>query len=401
MNDFERLQVGVTWQSLSNQSRVQFVRYPQKLNPLTEEARDMLLGTLLGDGCIRYAAQFLAYSANHCIQQQEYCQSKLDLLKDYSAMPTVQIADNLGWGSQVARFWTLSTPIFEFLRTMCYTRGTRGKLNKTVTQAWVDQLNWRQVAWWYQDDGGTQGRQMVFATHSFTQEEVRRLAQWFTDRGIKAYARATTKRDKTYWLLRVRAGSANLLTSKIRPYMHPTMLYKLPSQELVEGSCKLCGQPTSKTATHGVLPVYCSDSCRAEARLQSSRTFHLKMTPEQKRAKSAADRARVAASPELTERRNEVAKAWRKSLPEERATAYKELKNARRRMNKAAGNPEKPCQKHTCIYCSCQFSNSPTHKMSPRSPYISCPGASCMAKRAEDYAEIRRQRARTKWATSK
>ena len=342
------------------------------------------------------------YRINHCEKQAAYCQTKLDLLRDYSNMSQVQIADNLGWGTSVARFSTLQSPIFEFLRSLCYRPDPDrpGFYLKTVTQEWVDQLNWRRVAWWYQDDGCKQARAMTFATHSFSKEEVGRLALWLSNNGVTgAAAKRTRKRESYYWILWIPSEGAATLADNIRPFMHPSMLYKLPDGK-VDCPCLICGSPVPATFCGGRAQL-CSDKCRTQRARMRWETRAAKMTSEERAEKSARQMTKIKSDPiRYAEwRAYHATKQAEKFAVPEKIVAHKEWKKSYRAKRKQEGRPEKPNQTHTCCYCQTPFSNSGTHKMGKRSPVIYCPAPACVELGKDAYKEIRRQTAREKWAT--
>ncbi len=145
------LPIGVSIPNLSNAEMAQFARSPQKLEPLSDAALDMVLGTILGDASMGWTTTFPRYNAVHSTNQKDYCQSKLDLLRNYSNSNTVKEAENLGWGNKVVRFSTMSTPVFEIIRHLCYKSDPSKPscLRKAISKERVEQLNWAQVAWWY------------------------------------------------------------------------------------------------------------------------------------------------------------------------------------------------------------------------------------------------------------
>lgn len=339
----------------------------------------------------------IRYAASHGGAQTEYCQSKLDIAKDLTGMTTVYEAENRGWGATLARFQTYALPCLEFLRYMCYRPDPDrpGMYLKTVTQEWVDQLNWRQVAWWYQDDGGRQGTSMVFSTHSFTQTECARLAAWLTANGVAARAKQTHKRQNTYWVVKVLSDAAEVLTEKIRPHMHPTMLYKLPTRKTI--TCVVCGKASRRQNS----AVTClSAVCRRAHRLESKREEHRRMTPEQRSAKYARFQESLKAAPEKVEKLKTYQAVRMQEIRKdpERAKAYNDNKKRWRAQRKALGIVERQNQTYTCGCCGKMFQNTATHKMSPRSPFIHCQKPACKLWATNQNADLRRARAREKWA---
>jgi predicted HicB family RNase H-like nuclease len=286
----------------------------------------------------------------------------------------------------------MQSPIFEFLRYLRY-RPDPARPSyylKNVTEEWVDQLNWRQVAWWYRDDGGKQGRQMVFATHSFTRVECDLLSGWLTQNGVPAETREVRKGAHFYWNVRVLTEASETLVEKLRPFMHPTMLYKLPEFDPAP-LCAICGSPVLAQVCGAKSSKLCSEACKKEVLRRKYAKFCSE--PGAPKAKYQASKMKLLQDPETHKARNRKSAAIARDLRLNPAWVQRtnELKKDSRKLRKASGNPERPCQTHTCMYCDQVFSNSPSHNMSKRSAFISCQVLACMELRASDV--LKRERA--------
>jgi hypothetical protein len=392
------LPAGAIMPTLSNHALASFAKCPEKLSPLLDQARDMVVGTILGDGSMGWTTSFPRYSAVHGIKQREYCQSKLDLLKDRCGSPILREDVNRGAGDRIVTFSTLSTPVLEFIRHICYRQdpSTPSCHKKAITGELLEQLNWRQIAWFYQDDGCKQSRQMHFATHDYTPQEVELLAAWFRSKGVDAKAKQVSKGEKRYWIVRVSTEGAMILTEKIGPFIHPSMLHKLPVFKASQ--CRVC--PKTIPACKGPRRMFCSTECKTAWEKERSQKRYKSLTKEQKQKRYKRNQELENANPERGRKRRKYLADYQKlktgSGP--KAAAHNEWKKNYRAKRKAEGRPEKSTQTRHCNYCDEDFQNSLTHKMSPRSPFISCAKKDCMERRTEDYKELRRARAREKWA---
>lgn len=392
------LPAGAIMPTLSNHALASFAKSPQKLWPLSEDARDMILGTLLGDASMGWTVSFPRYVAVHGLQQNDYCKNKFDLLKDYCGGTAPSEEVNRGYGKNVVRFSTLTTPVFEFIRYLCYRSDPtqRSCLKKAITPALVEQLNWRQIAWFYQDDGCKQSRQMHFATHDYTPQDVELLAAWFRSNGVDAKVKQVSKGKKQYWIVEVSTAGALILTEKIRPFMHPSMIHKLPLFEASE--CRVCGKAIP--ASTGTRQQFCSADHRSAWEKERSQKRYKSLTEEQRQERSRRSIELLKADPQRYSRWREYHAANQKLKTGNgpKAAAHNEWKKNYRAKRKAEGRPEKSTQTRQCNYCDEDFQNSLTHKMSGRSPFISCAKTDCMERRAEDYKDLQRARARAKWA---
>jgi hypothetical protein len=145
---------------------------------------------------------------------------------------------NGGYGRWLSRWTTLTTEALCPIASLCLRNG-----KKVVTQAWLDQLTWEGIAWWYQDEGGLSGNTVVFNTHGFTIDEVELLKHWLESHGLVARKYlVTTKAGRQLPILRLPPSSSYDLILHLLPYIHSSMQYKTllrpRRRELVCGGCQ-------------------------------------------------------------------------------------------------------------------------------------------------------------------
>lgn len=194
----------------------------------------------------------------------------------------VQEAPNLGYGDTIVRFATLSCEVFEKFRDLCYVREDSGKWRKYVSQAWVDLLTWEAAAWWIQDDGCKQAGAMSISTHSFSKEECDRLAQWLTDHGVEAKSHLTLKKStgSSYWIITIGVDAAAVLAEKIRPFMHPSLLYKIEGvgrKELPKLVCLYCGSEYYGHSHTPLRPCCKKRKCRKRKKAETNTASRIKI----------------------------------------------------------------------------------------------------------------------------
>ena len=244
----------------------------------------MVVGTLLGDASMWMLSRYPRYRAAHGLPQKDYCAAKETLLREFIRTP-MKVYPNGGHGAFTARFDTLTSPEFLFVRRLCYRPdATTGKLKKTVTPEWVDQLTWEAVAWWFMDDGCRQENALMISTHSFKKEEVELLADWLTLHGCPAYAHKTRKGPtKTYYLLKITTESAATFKENVDPFILPMMRYKLetagPRGETL--SCTFCGKEFAgngrQNGGQGKTPCCRRPTCKKKAVALRSKTYEERM----------------------------------------------------------------------------------------------------------------------------
>ena len=93
-------------------------------------------------------------------------------------------------------------------------------------------LNNRVLAYWYMDDGARKGPNRSgkrFHTEGFSKEDVQKLAEALNRLGIETTINKQNCKASatTYYLLNITAKGDKILTERIKPYIHSSMVYKL------------------------------------------------------------------------------------------------------------------------------------------------------------------------------
>jgi len=295
---------------------------PVSLTPAQEQ---LLLGTLLGDGCLAAVGVNPRLRSRHGWVQRDYNYAKYQVLSAFVRTPPKK-AKNSGYGTWSCVWATLSLPVFAPYLRMCYPGG-----QKRIVTEWLDRLTWEAVAWWYQDDGGLHGKACIFNTQAFPQQDVELLAAWLTRRGIRATARRVRakRRNKTYWIVALGVQATRKLFDHIRPWVVPSMLYKitLPTCHTVL-TCHWCQQQFQLTP--GQIGTYqcrrrpiCQDPQCWKKRQQVTREKYLS-APGKRAARNAKARGRYYANlAESRERARQNTAAYNRRHPD-RAKAAKQ-----------------------------------------------------------------------------
>ena len=183
-------------------------------NKMSERQKQIITGSLLGDGSVYRYKYRSAFTANHSYKQKEY----VDWL--YSELESIcrkkpSYLNNGGWGTVNYRLYTLGRKEILDLCDILYVDN-----KKTVTLDYLNRLDELGLAVWFMDDGsyGT------LSTHSFTKEENELISKWFKDRwDIKTTVKQYKNRDLYY----IQINSMAKFASIIKEYIHPTMIYKI------------------------------------------------------------------------------------------------------------------------------------------------------------------------------
>jgi recombination protein RecA len=182
---------------------------------LTEDQRQLILGSLLGDGSLRYASeQNVSFRVGHGERQQDYCQWKWEMLAPF--------ANKMGKTGKGFGFDTIPMHQLAELHTQAY-----GPQGRQVSEAMLTALDARAVAVWYGDDGTFSGSyerwdhgKAEIGCVKLSMADQERLAARLEELGMGR----PTVRERS---LLFSGERAHALHEKIAPYLHPSLDYKL------------------------------------------------------------------------------------------------------------------------------------------------------------------------------
>jgi uracil-DNA glycosylase len=187
---------------------------------LSRLARDVVCGTLLGDGCLQARSSSLTFS--HSQRQADYASFKAELLADLGVdIEERQVAAVAG-GDRVYPIVQVRTLAHRALRTI---RQDFYRPCKVVPSWLAAELNPRMLAFWFLDDGYTRirgdGRRPLaeIATNAFSDADLQVLIAGLTRLGLPAKA----SRSRLYFDVQ----ATERLSEMIAPYVPPSMRYKL------------------------------------------------------------------------------------------------------------------------------------------------------------------------------
>ncbi len=191
--------------------------------PLSQEQRQIAIGTLLGDGSIKRppGTRYCSLAMGHSDQQLSYLNWKLEMLKPFASgkiQPHHQRPFHHGQ--------TFTHPEFSKLDKQFYPAG-----KKEFPLELFQELDPLAIAVWYMDDGSYSGGRSTLATCAFSFEATTRIAEWFTTKGMKA---ARHSNGNNSWIVGfTKAGTASL-HDYVFPHIHPSMAYKLEPRYLLQ-----------------------------------------------------------------------------------------------------------------------------------------------------------------------
>jgi len=187
---------------------------------MSQLARDVVCGTVLGDGCLQASSSCLTFTHSH--RQRDYARFKASLLMEFGVDVQERTVAAVVGGDRVydvVQTRTLAHRALRVLRSDFYER-------RKVVPAWiVDELNPRMLAFWFMDDGYTRiragGRRPLaeIATNAFSDTDLQRLIAALQRLGLVAKA----SRSRLYFDV----PTTERLCELIAAYVPPSMRYKL------------------------------------------------------------------------------------------------------------------------------------------------------------------------------
>lgn len=176
--------------------------------------RELITGTLLGDGAMRCKTNALL-EINHSISQRAYVDWKFSCLAPLVSTPPKERASN---GGRIAyRFVTRSLPELTPFYDLFYGEGRKGIPEIELTPL--------TMAVWFMDDGCRSRSAVYLNTQQFEADDQRVLVGELADQwGFIA----TLNRDKTYHRIRLSTESTRRFVEIIEPHLIKEMRYKLP-----------------------------------------------------------------------------------------------------------------------------------------------------------------------------
>ena len=210
------------------------------MNPkLTDEQKDLLIGTLLGDGNLQSnnKGRTWRYRALHKSDHKDYLYHKYEILKVFCGTPPsyMEILDSRT-AETYSRFYfnTLTNDSFRFFGNLFYKYDLEKDLFRKDVPIIIEKyLTPRAIAYWYMDDGALKwigkSNAMVICTESFSEMGVRRLKSALESR-YQISTQLISKNLKGELLgyrLSINEKNASAFRELIKPYIIKVMAYKV------------------------------------------------------------------------------------------------------------------------------------------------------------------------------
>lgn len=197
------------------------IRELQKRLRLTRFQKEILIGTLLGDGCLEVNAYGKNYRfmIGHQKKHKGYVEWKYHIFEEWClSKPKFQSLTN-SW-----RFRTISHSIFTKFQKMFYRNGKK-ILPKEINRILKSPIS---LAVWFMDDGalGPKKRGLTLNTQNFTKEENKRLMKCLENNFC---LNLSLHKDKKYWRIYILPKSVFQFRKRVEKFVLPEFKYKFPS----------------------------------------------------------------------------------------------------------------------------------------------------------------------------
>lgn len=186
--------------------------------PLTQEEKEFIFGTLMGDGNLTKCGNNSIYGrTNHSIKQETYCKYKQNKLKNLTYSVSYSESSIKKLNKKYPQCYFCFKPNTELipLYEMFYNKG-----KKDVPED-LSLLTPRAMAWWFMDDGTSSSKCSIsIATCSFSLEGLLRLQKFLKD--TYDLEVIIQKDFKLYFS----SDSARKFYNLVKDYIIDDMLYK-------------------------------------------------------------------------------------------------------------------------------------------------------------------------------
>ncbi len=219
-----------------------FINRKKTEKPLTNRQKELIYGSLMGDAGKMSSSSI---KMKQSIKQRPYLMWKFGELSEHISLKSLQeektFDKRYGKTYTGVRFYSHANTDVETIITQFYESG-----KKVITQQILDNLTAFSIAVWHMDDGNTDWSKVSkypnskpeskLCTDSFSLLECEMIVKWFKDRWniISHTRRHRRTSDGTGYRVIFSTTETPKLFALIRPYIIPSMLYKVDYQAYLQ-----------------------------------------------------------------------------------------------------------------------------------------------------------------------
>lgn len=188
---------------------------------LSKIQADVLIGTLLGDGAVKFRGKECRLHIKHSANQLPLVNYKREVFSNITSMPVRKFTQIVGERDySFAEFVTLTHPEFTKYYHLFYPLGKK-LVPKNIDTLLINPLS---LAMWFMDDGAAEYAGASLQTHSFTANDVERLMKCIK---LNFKIDVTKRLNKGKWIIYFPKASMSRLRKATGKYMLKEFIYKL------------------------------------------------------------------------------------------------------------------------------------------------------------------------------
>jgi len=192
-------------------------------NTVGSQLREIIIGTLLGDGYLERNGRYKRFVCGHGWKQQEYITWKFNLLSELTQCRLNSRTwqdprnDRIYSGFQLR---SITSPLWDEFYDLFYKDNRR-----IIPKNLPDMISAQVLAIWIMDDGYRRNdcNAMRLNTQGYDYREHQVIKRSLKKLGIES----TIHHQAKYLVTYIPSSSMDVLRSKVRPYIVPSMEYKL------------------------------------------------------------------------------------------------------------------------------------------------------------------------------
>jgi recombination protein RecA len=196
--------------------------------PLTKEQKEMVVGTLLGDGFVGEHGRknkSCRLQIGHCEKQKSLVLHKKAILGNL--VNSINKKEDKRKNSVMYSFVTVVHNDFRFFRHLFYENN-----KKVIRQELSNYVTERSLAYWIMDDGTLNNRCNIrLSTDSFSYKEQLILQSMLKSKfNVRSKIAKYNRNQKEYYYISINKRNSQLLSNLVRQYILKDFMYKiLPS----------------------------------------------------------------------------------------------------------------------------------------------------------------------------
>lgn len=188
---------------------------------LSKQQKSVLIGTLLGDGGLRFRGLNCRLHIKHSFTQVEYVRYKHIVFSNIASMPVRIFDQKVGTKNySFAEFVTLTHPNFTLYHDLFYPQGKK-IIPNNIGELLTEPLS---LAIWIMDDGSAEYAGLSLQTHCFTKNEVNTLIKIIKH---NFDLDATMRLNRGKWIIYFPKHQMDNLRKVVEVFILPQFLYKL------------------------------------------------------------------------------------------------------------------------------------------------------------------------------